>query len=160
MRMKPCFFACSSVVSACAAIPDAASVAAAPSSATPTRVARRVNLFRSIIFGPPSVRNGTDVAGSQPKMYTSLIDDRQFPLHNARCDYNLRRRLGRNAHVVYSLAAIVMTERLSLAAVLDARRAIAPLALRTPALRSDALSARAGHDVFLKLETMQPTGAF
>ncbi|HZS82182.1 MAG TPA: hydroxyectoine utilization dehydratase EutB [Stellaceae bacterium] len=47
-----------------------------------------------------------------------------------------------------------------LADILDARRRIAPIALRTPLLRAEALSRRSGQDVFLKLETMQPTGAF
>jgi threonine dehydratase len=44
--------------------------------------------------------------------------------------------------------------------IFEARRRIAPLALRTPVLRSDSLSARTGHDVLLKLETVQPTGSF
>jgi threonine dehydratase len=48
----------------------------------------------------------------------------------------------------------------TLASVFAARRAIGPLALRTPLIRSDSLSARLPHEVFLKLETIQPTGAF
>src|SRR5215469_13275828 len=48
----------------------------------------------------------------------------------------------------------------SLASILAARRELAGIALRSPIVRSDELSARSGHDVFLKLETVQPTGAF
>ena len=48
----------------------------------------------------------------------------------------------------------------TMADVLEARRAIATLALRTPMVRADALSERLGHDVLLKLETLQPIGAF
>jgi threonine dehydratase len=44
--------------------------------------------------------------------------------------------------------------------VLGARRAIAALALRTPLIRAEALSERLGHDVLLKLETLQAIGAF
>ncbi len=44
--------------------------------------------------------------------------------------------------------------------VLKARRAIAGLALRTPLVRADALSDRLGREVLLKLETVQPIGAF
>ena len=53
-----------------------------------------------------------------------------------------------------------MEDGLTLASVFAARRAIAGLALRTPVVRSDGLSARLLHDVLLKLETVQPTGAF
>jgi len=41
-----------------------------------------------------------------------------------------------------------------------ARRRIAGIATRTPLIPSPALSARAGAEVLLKLETVQPTGAF
>src|SRR5215469_5498360 len=44
--------------------------------------------------------------------------------------------------------------------VLDAHRAIAGLAQRTPLVRADAFSERLGHEVLLKLETLQPIGAF
>ncbi|MGH7125111.1 MAG: pyridoxal-phosphate dependent enzyme, partial [Stellaceae bacterium] len=44
--------------------------------------------------------------------------------------------------------------------VLEARHAIARLALRTPLVRADAFSERLGHEVLLKLETLQPIGAF
>ena len=47
-----------------------------------------------------------------------------------------------------------------MADVLEARRAIGTVALRTPLVRADALSERLGHDVLLKLETVQPIGAF
>jgi len=53
-----------------------------------------------------------------------------------------------------------MEDGLTLASVFAARRAIAGLALRTPVVRSDGLSARLLHNVLLKLETVQPTGAF
>ncbi len=53
-----------------------------------------------------------------------------------------------------------MSDLLTLASVFAARQAIGALALRTPTVRSDALSARLLHDVLLKLETVQPTGAF
>src|SRR6266478_8201810 len=53
-----------------------------------------------------------------------------------------------------------MEDGLTLASVFAARRAIAGLALRTPVVRSDGLSVQLLHDVFLKLETVQPTGAF
>ncbi|WP_127144102.1 hydroxyectoine utilization dehydratase EutB [Pelagibacterium montanilacus] len=45
-------------------------------------------------------------------------------------------------------------------AILEARRAIAPYVLRTPAYRSAALSEVAGHDVMLKAEHRQTTGSF
>jgi threonine dehydratase len=50
--------------------------------------------------------------------------------------------------------------RLTLSDVFAARRSIAALALRTPVIRSENLSARLRHDILLKLETLQPTGAF
>ncbi|HKX06645.1 MAG TPA: hydroxyectoine utilization dehydratase EutB [Stellaceae bacterium] len=52
--------------------------------------------------------------------------------------------------------------RLELAAadILEARRTIAGLALSTPLIRADALSERIKSEVLLKLETVQPTGAF
>jgi threonine dehydratase len=53
-----------------------------------------------------------------------------------------------------------MTDPPTLADVFAARRAIAPLALRTPLIRADGLSAQAGAEVLLKLETLQPIGAF
>jgi len=49
---------------------------------------------------------------------------------------------------------------LSLADVMAARRAIAGIATRTPLVPSPHLSAIAGHDFLLKLETTQPVGAF
>lgn len=42
----------------------------------------------------------------------------------------------------------------------DARAALAGLVSRTPLVAAPALSAMAGHDILLKLETQQPTGAF
>jgi threonine dehydratase len=53
-----------------------------------------------------------------------------------------------------------MPNPLTLASVFAARQVIGALALRTPLIRSDALSAHSMHDVLLKLETVQPTGAF
>jgi threonine dehydratase len=53
-----------------------------------------------------------------------------------------------------------MPNPLTLASVFAARQVIGALALRTPLIRSDALSAHSLHDVLLKLETVQPTGAF
>src|SRR5690348_3696443 len=47
-----------------------------------------------------------------------------------------------------------------LAAIRRARTAIAGTALRTPAVPAPALSARSGQDICLKLESLQPTGAF
>ena len=44
--------------------------------------------------------------------------------------------------------------------MLAARRRIAGLVERTPVCRSASLSALAGHPVYLKLETRQPTGSF
>jgi threonine dehydratase len=49
---------------------------------------------------------------------------------------------------------------LNLAAVRKARKAIKGIALHTPIIASRHLSARAGHPVWLKLETLQPMGAF
>lgn len=48
----------------------------------------------------------------------------------------------------------------SLASVYQARRRIAGQAVRTPLIRSSALSQRFDAEVLLKLETQQPTGAF
>ncbi len=48
----------------------------------------------------------------------------------------------------------------TMADVLEARRTIAAMALRTPLIRADVLSERLGRDVLLKLETAQPIGAF
>jgi len=42
----------------------------------------------------------------------------------------------------------------------EARRAIASLVLRTPLIRADVLSDQLGSEVLLKLETLQPIGAF
>jgi threonine dehydratase len=53
-----------------------------------------------------------------------------------------------------------MNSGLSTADILQARRTIADLALRTPLIRADALSERLKSEVLLKLETLQPTGAF
>jgi threonine dehydratase len=53
-----------------------------------------------------------------------------------------------------------MRSDLTTADVLEARRRIAGLALRTPLVRADALSERLGSEVLLKLETLQPIGAF
>ncbi len=44
--------------------------------------------------------------------------------------------------------------------IFRARRRIAPLARQTPLLHSLPLSERSGGDIYLKLETLQPTGAF
>src|SRR6266404_2203546 len=53
-----------------------------------------------------------------------------------------------------------MPHVLTLASIFAARRTIGALALRTPIVRSDALSAQLLHEILLKLETVQPTGAF
>ena len=53
-----------------------------------------------------------------------------------------------------------MRPDLTTANILQARRTIAGLALRTPLVRADALSQRLESEVLLKLETLQPTGAF
>src|SRR5690349_6901147 len=47
-----------------------------------------------------------------------------------------------------------------LAAIRQARAAIAATVQRTPLLPAAALSARFGHEILLKLESLQPTGAF
>ena len=44
--------------------------------------------------------------------------------------------------------------------VTAARALIAPVAARTPCVRSPWLSAVTGHDVWLKLESLQPTHSF
>jgi threonine dehydratase len=49
---------------------------------------------------------------------------------------------------------------LNLAGVRKARKAIQGIALRTPMIASRNLSARTGHPVWLKLETLQPIGTF
>lgn len=49
---------------------------------------------------------------------------------------------------------------LNLAGVRKAGRAIQGIALRTPLIASQSLSARTGQPIWLKLETLQPTGAF
>src|SRR5215510_630493 len=48
----------------------------------------------------------------------------------------------------------------SLADIRAARLAIAGLALRTPLVAASALTALAGQEILLKLETLQPVGAF
>jgi threonine dehydratase len=48
----------------------------------------------------------------------------------------------------------------SLAYIQEARAAIAGSVLRTPLVPSDALSAKAGREILLKLESLQPIGAF
>ena len=53
-----------------------------------------------------------------------------------------------------------MRSDLTTADILGARRTIASLALRTLLVRADALSERLECEVLLKLETLQPTGAF
>jgi threonine dehydratase len=53
-----------------------------------------------------------------------------------------------------------MTEFPVLADVLAARNAIEGIAVETPLIASPALTASAGAEVLLKLETMQPVGAF
>ncbi len=53
-----------------------------------------------------------------------------------------------------------MAEALSLRDVYAARRDIAHVVTRSPLVPSPGLSARAGAEVLLKLETVQPTGAF
>ncbi|GAB2188073.1 hydroxyectoine utilization dehydratase EutB [Roseibium sp. LAB1] len=50
--------------------------------------------------------------------------------------------------------------QLKLADILDARKTIAGKVVRTPLLPSRFLSEQSGHPFFLKMETMQPTGAF
>lgn len=50
--------------------------------------------------------------------------------------------------------------QLSLADVLEARKAIAGDVVRTPLLPSRFMSQQSGQSFFLKMETMQPTGAF
>jgi threonine dehydratase len=49
---------------------------------------------------------------------------------------------------------------LQLADVLSARNQIAGISAETPLVASEHLSKHAGHEVLLKLETLQPTGAF
>jgi threonine dehydratase len=49
---------------------------------------------------------------------------------------------------------------ISQAEIRAARKTIAGLAIETPLLRAEELSRRAGLDVHLKLETVQPTGSF
>jgi threonine dehydratase len=53
-----------------------------------------------------------------------------------------------------------VTGEITQAAIYRARQAIAPWVRRTPLVRSEALSARTGGNVHLKLETLQETGAF
>ena len=53
-----------------------------------------------------------------------------------------------------------MQDQLTLQDIYLARRRIAGLALRTPLIRSEALSRRWNCEVWLKLDNLQPTGAF
>lgn len=53
-----------------------------------------------------------------------------------------------------------MNKQLTLQDIYLARRRIAGLALRTPLVRSEALSRRWNCEVWLKLDNLQPTGAF
>ncbi|MCB0129698.1 MAG: pyridoxal-phosphate dependent enzyme [Caldilineaceae bacterium] len=53
-----------------------------------------------------------------------------------------------------------MSQPITLRRIYQARGTIAPYAVRTPLVRSDALSDMSGRDIFLKLETAQVTGAF
>src|SRR5207247_8250572 len=55
---------------------------------------------------------------------------------------------------------VVTTRTLDASAVAEAAGAIAPHIRRTPTERSEALSALAGRDVYLKLENLQKTGSF
>ena len=48
----------------------------------------------------------------------------------------------------------------TLSDILSARRRIAPHVVRTPLRRSEWLSRRTGGEVFLKLESLQPTNSF
>lgn len=57
-------------------------------------------------------------------------------------------------------AAIVSPAPLTMAQIIGARRRIAGIAMRTPLRRSEVLSRRCGVPVYLKIETMQPTGTF
>src|SRR6185312_8951864 len=65
-----------------------------------------------------------------------------------------------STNVVYSIISFDMSSPLTLARVFAARQAIGGVAVRTPTIRSDSLSARFMHDVWLKLETLQPIGTF
>jgi threonine dehydratase len=53
-----------------------------------------------------------------------------------------------------------LTSQIDLVLIEQARKRIAPLVVRTPLKPSQPLSIRTGASVFLKLESMQPTGAF
>jgi threonine dehydratase len=53
-----------------------------------------------------------------------------------------------------------VTGQITQATIYRARQAVAPWVRRTPLVRSEALSARTGGNVHLKLETLQETGAF
>src|SRR5215470_48865 len=50
--------------------------------------------------------------------------------------------------------------QLANADIVEARRTISGLVRRTPLIRAEALSERFGSEILLKLETLQPTGAF
>jgi threonine dehydratase len=60
----------------------------------------------------------------------------------------------------YLLCTCQVKSVLNLAGVRKAGRAIRGIALRTPLIASRTLSARTAQSVWLKLETLQPTGAF
>jgi threonine dehydratase len=51
-------------------------------------------------------------------------------------------------------------DRITLQDIFRARKTIAPLARKTPLLKSNPLSGQVGTNIFLKLETLQETGAF
>ena len=53
-----------------------------------------------------------------------------------------------------------MSDNVTLQAIYEARRTIAPWVHRTPLIRSGALSRQVDAEVFLKLETLHATGAF
>lgn len=57
-------------------------------------------------------------------------------------------------------ASTGFSDRITIEQVRDARRLIMGVALRTPLVSSPLLSARAGADILLKLETLQPIKAF
>jgi threonine dehydratase len=60
----------------------------------------------------------------------------------------------------YLLCTCQVESVLNLAGVRKAGKAIQGIALHTPLIASQNLSTRTGHPVWLKLETLQPTGAF
>jgi threonine dehydratase len=64
------------------------------------------------------------------------------------------------ANLNRSVPEKAMSGSLGIEDVVQARRAITGLAVRTPLVRADALSEQLGQEVLLKLETLQPIGAF